>query len=90
MCHDYQPKGRELRYQCTVEEQKLYNIQISHQITETEYIEKREQRDAGLSVPRLIYPSLQLNINAGDLPEAESNQRRYLKLPLYPAQALIK
>lgn len=90
MCHDYQPTGRELRYTCTVAEQKLSNIQIDANINQESYINKREQRDSGLAIPRLIYPSLQLNINAGKLPTKEANQQRYIKLPVTPSKALTK
>ena len=82
MCHDYQPNKRELLYVCTVKDQKEHNIQITDNISEQTYVEKRETRDAGLCVPRLIYPSLQLNISAGQLPEAETNGTHYLKIPL--------
>lgn len=88
MCHDYQPNNRELKYCCTVAEQKRDNIQISHTVSAEQYIERRQHRDAGLAIPRLIYPSLQLNINAGQLPESESNQQRYLKLLLSPSPHL--
>jgi glyoxylase-like metal-dependent hydrolase (beta-lactamase superfamily II) len=90
MCHDYLPEGRELKYKCTVGEQKLSNIQVDENTTQDKYIQIREKRDSGMNVPRLIYPSLQLNINAGKLPDIEPNQQRYLKLPLTPSKALAK
>lgn len=90
MCHDYLPEGRELKYKCTVAEQKLSNIQVDENTTQDKYIQIREKRDSGMNVPRLIYPSLQLNINAGKLPNIEPNQQRYLKLPLTPSKALAK
>lgn len=82
MCHDYMPNKRELQYVCTVAEQKANNVQISANTSEQDYVEKRITRDSSLAVPRLIYPSLQLNIRAGELPEAESNGSYYLKTPL--------
>ncbi|WP_448213400.1 MBL fold metallo-hydrolase [Colwellia sp. MEBiC06753] len=82
MCHDYMPEGREMAYCCTVAEQKANNIQIAVEITEQEYIKTREQRDGTLAVPRLIYPSLQLNIRAGELPPPASNHKHYLQIPL--------
>ncbi len=90
MCHDYQPDDRQLKFTCSVAEQKNSNIQINASVTEAEYIQKRQQRDTGLAVPRLIYPSLQLNISAGKLPTAEANQKRYIKLPLIPSPLLLK
>ncbi len=87
MCHDYQPNGRALRYLCTVEEQKKDNIHINQYVSEEDYVKTRQTRDSGLSVPRLIYPSLQMNIRAGQLPQSESNKNHYLKLPLNMSQA---
>lgn len=88
MCHDYQPNKRELKYTCTVAEQKEANIQISAKVSESDYVAARESRDSGLAVPRLIYPSLQLNIRAGELPEKEDNNQHYLKLPINGAENL--
>jgi len=80
--HDYKPGGRELRFQTTIGESKLQNIQLSSKTTETEYIAFRETRDKSLQAPRLLLPSIQININAGHLPKKESNGKSYLKLPL--------
>jgi len=82
MCHDYQPKGRELAYKVTVAQQKAENIQINETVNQAEYVEKRTKRDAELTYPRYILPSIQLNILAGALPEEESNGIAYIKLPL--------
>lgn len=82
MCHDYMPGGRPLMYQTTVAEQKRRNVQINARTTKEEYIAFREKRDASLEAPALILPSLQVNIRAGALPEAESNGTAYLKIPL--------
>ena len=90
MCHDYQPNGRELKYKCTVYEQKKDNIHINQYVSEEDYVKTRQTRDAGLSVPRLIYPSLQMNIKAGQLPQAESNEQHYLKVPLNVSQSATK
>jgi glyoxylase-like metal-dependent hydrolase (beta-lactamase superfamily II) len=81
-CHDYLPGGRELRYQSTVGEQKRNNIQLNAETTRADYIAFREARDATLSMPKLILPSLQVNIRAGLLPVAEASGISYLKLPL--------
>lgn len=83
LCHDYPPEGREERVSAvTVAEQKQRNIHMRLGITSDTFVEMREARDATLDVPRLILPSLQVNIRAGALPDAESNGVSYLKLPL--------
>jgi glyoxylase-like metal-dependent hydrolase (beta-lactamase superfamily II) len=80
--HDYQPKGRELMYETTIGESKKSNIHIKAETTEEEYVSFRQTRDAELSAPKLLLPSIQVNINAGELPLAEDNGVSYLKLPL--------
>ncbi|WP_041544856.1 MULTISPECIES: MBL fold metallo-hydrolase [Chelativorans] len=80
--HDYQPGGRELRWESTVAEQKAENIHIAKCRTEEEFVRLREARDRTLPMPNLILHALQVNINGGRLPEPESNGRRYLKIPL--------
>ncbi|WDE07334.1 MBL fold metallo-hydrolase [Thalassomonas viridans] len=82
MCHDYQPNQRALRYACPVSEQREMNIHIADGVSEQEYVTTRQQRDTGLAIPRLLYPALQFNIIAGQLPAAEDNNQHYLKLPL--------
>lgn len=82
MCHDYMPGGRELKWQCTVAEQKTDNIHVNDQVTEDEFVKMRTARDAQLSVPKLILPALQINIKAGRLPNADSKGKRYIKLPI--------
>lgn len=82
LCHDYRPGGRELRVKTTVGEQKLNNVQIDAEVTKADYVAFREKKDAGLAAPKLILPSLQVNISAGALPEPEANDVRYLKIPL--------
>lgn len=82
MCHDYQPGGRELRFETTVADEKRGNIHVRDGIDETAFVQMREARDATLDMPRLILPSLQVNMRAGHLPPAEDNGTRYLKLPL--------
>jgi glyoxylase-like metal-dependent hydrolase (beta-lactamase superfamily II) len=80
--HDYQPQGRELRFQTSVLEQKNNNIQIKGTTSKEEFIEFRTKRDATLSAPKLLLPSIQVNIRAGRLPAPESNGISYLKTPL--------
>lgn len=82
MCHDYQPNGRELRHQSTVAEQKQTNIHVTTSTEQQTFVTKRQARDKTLAVPRLIYPSVQVNIRAGQLPQAEENGRRYIKIPV--------
>lgn len=84
MCHDYQPNGRELKYQTSVLEQKTQNIHVKADTPEQEFVQKREARDKTLAVPRLIYPSVQVNIRGGQLPKAEQNGVSYIKIPLKP------
>jgi glyoxylase-like metal-dependent hydrolase (beta-lactamase superfamily II) len=82
LCHDYPPAGRELISSVTVAEQRHQNIHVRDSISREEFVALRTERDRGLEMPRLILPSLQVNIRAGALPEAEDNGVAYLKLPL--------
>ena len=82
ICHDYQPNGRELRYLTSVAEQKAANIHVKADTPEQEFVQKRETRDKTLAVPRLIYPSVQVNIRGGQLPKAQANGVSYIKIPL--------
>lgn len=80
--HDYQPGGRELAYETTIGAAKAENIQLRGDTDREQFVTWRSQRDATLDLPRLIFQSIQVNVNAGRLPEPESNGKRYLKLPL--------
>ncbi|HWP65138.1 MAG TPA: MBL fold metallo-hydrolase [Candidatus Limnocylindria bacterium] len=82
MCHDYRPGGRALRFETTVADQKVANVQLNAKTSRQEFIEFRTRRDATLEMPVLILPSLQVNIRAGALPEPEANGTGYLKIPL--------
>jgi len=82
MCHDYCPNGRALKFETTVEEQRQLNIHINETISESEFVTMREARDRALDVPKLILPSLQINIRAGCLPASSSNNTIYLKIPI--------
>jgi len=82
MCHDYPPEGRDLCFECTVAEQKQENVHMSDGTSKSEFIDMREKRDATLGLPKLILPSVQVNIRAGHLPDSEDNQVSYLKIPL--------
>ncbi|MFT3700602.1 MAG: MBL fold metallo-hydrolase [Kofleriaceae bacterium] len=80
--HDYQPNGREPRWSSTIAAERDHNIQLRAATTLDEYVAVRTKRDATLSAPRLLLPSVQVNIAAGRLPMAEPNGRRYLRVPL--------
>lgn len=80
--HDYQPNGRALRFETTVGASKEANTQLRESTSREDFVTMRNRRDAGLAPPRLLYPSIQVNIDAGRLPEPQANGRRYLKLPL--------
>ena len=80
--HDYQPGGRDVEYVATVAEQKENNVMLPADRTRDEFIEQRESRDATLSAPRLLLQSLQVNIDAGSLPQKEDNDKAYLRIPV--------
>ena len=82
MCHDYMPNGREMQYETTVGEQKASNLQVHDGISEDEFVAMRSAKDKTLGMPELILPSVQVNMRAGELPPAENNGVRYLKIPL--------
>lgn len=80
--HDYQPGGRPLRWETTIGESKAQNPQLKQATQRDAFIESRQARDATLDPPRLLYPSVQINIAAGQLPPEHPNGRRYLSFPL--------
>lgn len=80
--HDYQPGGREPRWESTVAEQKAQNIHLVKCASEADFVAMREARDRTLPMPKLILHALQVNMNGGRLPEARANGRRYLTFPL--------
>jgi len=83
MCHDYPPKGkRDYQFETSVGVQRRENIHLRDGVTEEEFVQIRKKRDACLSMPKLIIPSVQVNIRAGQMPPAESNGTVYLKVPL--------
>lgn len=88
--HDYSPNGREMRFETTIGESKKNNIQLKAHTSEAEFIEFREARDKTLKAPRLLLPSIQINIDAGHLPPKEDNGKSYLKLPLNPQLTMGK
>lgn len=82
MCHDYPPDDRDLRFECTIAEQKRSNVHIAAGVSKTEFVDMRRKRDATLGLPNLMLPSVQVNIRAGHLPDPEDNRIAYLKIPL--------
>ena len=82
MCHDYPPEGRAAQWECTVADQRARNIHVHDGVSEAEFVAMRTKRYAGLAMPVLILPSVQVNIRAGELPPPEANGVSYLKIPL--------
>ena len=85
LCHDYGTESRpEVCEKTTVEEEKLHNIHIGQLTSEAQFIKMREARDAKLSTPALLYPSVQFNMRSANFPPAEKNGVEYFKIPLAP------
>jgi glyoxylase-like metal-dependent hydrolase (beta-lactamase superfamily II) len=81
MCHDYGPNGREIQWETTVAQEKEENIHVGHGKTREEFVEMREARDKTLGMPKLIIPSLQVNIRAGEIPK-DKDGNMMLKVPV--------
>ena len=81
MCHDYGPNGREILCETTVGDEKRHNIHVGGGRSRAEFVTMREERDATLAVPRLIIPSLQVNMRAGDVPR-DTDGNMVLKVPI--------
>ncbi|WP_447952561.1 MBL fold metallo-hydrolase [Sphingopyxis chilensis] len=83
LCHDYKAPGRDAyAWETTIASERTSNVHVHQGVSEDEFVAMREARDRTLSMPKLILPSIQVNMRAGHLPEPESNGTRYLKLPL--------
>ncbi len=82
MCHDYGPNGREIQWETTVGEEKAHNIHVGGGKTKAEFVKFRTERDATLDMPKLIIPSLQVNMRAGELPPPDESGKRFLKVPV--------
>jgi glyoxylase-like metal-dependent hydrolase (beta-lactamase superfamily II) len=80
--HDYQPNGREVRWETTIGASRRNNPQLDERTTRAEFVSFRQQRDAQLAAPKLLFQSVQVNVDAGRLPAAHENGIRYLRLPL--------
>jgi len=82
MCHDYGPNGRDIRWETTVAEERAHNIHVHDGVSEDDFVALREARDRTLGMPKLIVPSLQVNMRAGHLPEPDESGKRFLKVPV--------
>ncbi|APW36836.1 MBL fold metallo-hydrolase [Rhodoferax koreense] len=82
VCHDYPPAGRAPAWQTTVAAQRAGNIHVHEGVSEAAFVAMRNARDAGLELPTLIIPAIQVNVRAGQLPPAEDDGVRYLKIPI--------
>lgn len=80
--HDYQPGGRALRFETTIGASKAHNIQLRQDTTLEQFVQFRQTRDKTLAAPRLLFPSVQVNVDAGRLPRTQKNGVRYLQVPL--------
>ena len=81
MCHDYGPNGRDIAWETTVAEEKEHNIHVGGGKTREQFVQFREERDAQLAMPKLIVPSLQVNMRAGEMP-TDSDGNPMLKVPV--------
>jgi len=82
MCHDYGPNGRDIQWETTVGDEIDHNIHVGHGTSEDAFVKMRQERDATLAMPKLIIPSLQVNMRAGRLPPRDSDGKVYLKVPV--------
>ncbi len=80
--HDYQPGGRELAYETTIGEEKEKNVQLRASTPRDEFVTFRQKRDATLEAPRLLFQSVQVNVDAGALPKPHANDIAYLRIPI--------
>lgn len=84
--HDYQPGGRAVRFETSIGASKRSNVQLDAATTRDSFVRFRRERDASLKPPRLLFASVQINVNAGRLPPPHANGRRYLTIPLNPSR----
>lgn len=82
MCHDYGPGGRDIKWETTVAEERAHNIHVRDGVNEDEFVKMRETRDKTLALPKLIIPSIQVNMRGGSLPEPDGDGKRHLKVPI--------
>ena len=89
VCHDYPPSSREVKWSTTVGEQKENNVHVKTSILEDEFVKIREAKDKTLNMPKLIIPSIQVNMRAGNLPPPEDNGSVYIKVPINSIKNLV-
>lgn len=89
VCHDYPPTSRKVEWVTTVGEQKKKNIHVKTSIGEDEFVKVREARDKTLNMPKLIIPSIQVNMRAGNLPPAEDSGDVFIKVPINSMKNLV-
>ena len=83
LCHDYKAPGRDsYMFETTIADEKAHNIHVGGSASKEDFVKMRTARDATLDMPKLILPSVQINMRAGNLPEPEDNGQRYMKLPI--------
>jgi glyoxylase-like metal-dependent hydrolase (beta-lactamase superfamily II) len=82
VCHDYGPGGRAIAWETTVAEERARNIHVREGVSEGEFVKMRTERDKTLKVPKLLIPSIQINMRAGEMPPPEDNGVSYIKIPL--------
>jgi len=89
--HDYMPGGRELKYSASIAEQKAHNVHVQATTRKEDFVATKEAADAKKAAPRLLFQSVQVNIDAGRLPDPEKNEIRYLKIPIniFPPKHLL-
>lgn len=82
MCHDYGPNGRDIAWETTVGEERAHNVHVREGVSEEEFVKMRTERDKTLAMPKLIIPSLQVNIRGGELPPKDESGKTFLKVPV--------
>ncbi len=82
MCHDYGPNGRDIQWETNVADERAHNIHVKDGVSEDAFVKMRETRDATLAMPKLIIPSLQVNMRAGQLPPKDDSGKAFLKVPV--------
>lgn len=82
MCHDYGPNGRDIKWETTVDDERQHNIHVRDGVSEDEFVRLREERDKSLGMPKLILPSLQVNMRGGRLPPKDESGKVFLKVPV--------
>jgi glyoxylase-like metal-dependent hydrolase (beta-lactamase superfamily II) len=82
ICHDYGPNGRDIKWETRVADERKHNIHVRDGVTEDEFVAMREARDKTLEMPKLIIPSLQINMRAGRMPPKDDKGKVFLKVPI--------